>query len=346
MSDETKSKKELLNELAELRRRNAELEAQQASMEQVVKERDLLRAVINDLPNHIYVKDKEGRFILTNDSHAHFLGVATAADMIGKTDFDFHPHELATQYYESEWELYKSGESLVGIEIRYVDSTGKSGWALTSKMIWQDEQGQVLGLIGINQDITYLKQTQEELRQYREKLEELVAERTAELTQANHQLQQHIGERQQTEGERSRLQQELVQAQQQLIAELSTPIIPLLEGIVVLPLIGSIDTMRARDITRSLLAGISQHRAKIVIVDITGVPMVDSGVANHLHKTIQAAQLKGAQTIVTGISEAVAETVVELGIDWSHIETLANLQTGMVAALNRLGLILQRRKSN
>ncbi len=72
--------------------------------------------------------------------------------------------------------------------------------------------------------------------------------------------------------------------------------------------------------------------------------MVDSGVANHLHKTIQAAQLKGAQTIVTGISEAVAETVVDLGIDWSHIETLANLQTGMVAALNRLGLTLQRRK--
>jgi rsbT co-antagonist protein RsbR len=346
MSDETKSKEELLRELAELRRREAELEAQQVSMEQVVKERDLLRAVINDLPNHIYVKDKEGRFVLTNDAHAQFLGVATVADMIGKTDFDFHPHELATQYYEGEWELYRSGESLVGIEIPYVDSTGKPGWALTSKMIWQDEQGQVLGLIGINQDITYLKQTQEELKEYREKLEELVAERTAELTQANFQLQQHIGERQQAEGERSRLQQELVQAQQQLIAELSTPIIPLLEGIVVLPLIGSIDTMRARDITRSLLAGIRQHQAKIVIVDITGVPMVDSGVANHLHKTIQAAQLKGAQTIVTGISEAVAETVVDLGIDWSHIETLANLQTGMVAALNRLGLTLQRRKSS
>ena len=162
MSDETKSKEELLSELAELRRRNAELEAQQAGMEQVVKERDLLRAVINDLPNHIYVKDKEGRFVLTNDSHAQFLGVATA-DMIGKTDFDFFPHELATQYYEGEWELYRSGESLVGIEIRYVDSTGKPGWALTSKMIWQDEQGQVLGLIGIKQDITNLMQTQEEL---------------------------------------------------------------------------------------------------------------------------------------------------------------------------------------
>jgi rsbT co-antagonist protein RsbR len=345
MSDETKSKEELLIELAELRRRNAELEAQQAGLEQVVQERELLHAVMNDLPNHIYVKDQEGRFILTNESHAQFLGT-TAQEMIGKTDFDYFPHELATQYYEGERELYRTEKSLVGIEIRYVDSNGIPGWALTSKILWQDAQGQTLGLIGINQDITYLKQTQEELKQYREKLEELVTERTAELTHTNHELQQQISERQQSEGERLRLQQELVQAQQQLISELSTPIIPLLEGIVILPLIGSIDTMRARDITRSLLAGISQHRAKIVIVDITGVPMVDSGVANHLHKTIQAAQLKGAQTIVTGISEAVAETVVDLGIDWSHIDTLANLQTGMVAALNRLGLSLQRRKSN
>lgn len=343
MTDEMKSKEELLNELAELRRRNAELEARQASLDHIVKERDLLSALINNLPNHIYVKDLESRFVVTNESHAHFLGVTSAEEVIGKTDFDFFPQDLATQYYEGEHDLFRSEKSLIGVELPYIDGSGKPGWILTSKILWRDEDERVLGLIGINQDITSLKKTQEELRQYRERLEGLVAERTTELTEANQKLQQQVSERQQAESDRIKLQQELVQAQQQLIAELSTPIIPLLEGIVVLPLIGSIDTMRARDITRSLLTGISQHRAKIVIVDITGVPMVDSGVANHLHKTIQAAQLKGAQTIVTGISEAVAETVVDLGIDWSHIETLANLQIGMVAALNRLGLSLQRR---
>jgi rsbT co-antagonist protein RsbR len=73
-------------------------------------------------------------------------------------------------------------------------------------------------------------------------------------------------------------------------------------------------------------------------LDITGVPIVDSGVANHLNKTIQAARLKGAQTIVTGISDAVAEAIVDLGIDWSGVETLADLQTGLKVALASMGL--------
>jgi anti-anti-sigma regulatory factor len=144
--------------------------------------------------------------------------------------------------------------------------------------------------------------------------------------------------------ERERLQQEVIEAQKRAIQELSTPIIPVMERIIVIPLIGSIDSMRARDITRSLLAGISEHRAKVVILDITGVPLVDSGIANHLNKTIQAARLKGARTIVTGISDAVAETIVDLGIDWSEITTLSNLQTGLTVALGSLGLHIGGRK--
>jgi rsbT co-antagonist protein RsbR len=115
-----------------------------------------------------------------------------------------------------------------------------------------------------------------------------------------------------------------------------------MDRIIVMPLIGSIDSMRARDITRTLLAGISQNRAKVVILDVTGVPLVDSGVANHLNKTIQAARLKGAKTIVTGISDAVAETIVDLGINWGEIETLSDLQTGLVAALDSLGVKLSK----
>lgn len=149
-------------------------------------------------------------------------------------------------------------------------------------------------------------------------------------------------ERKRLEIERERLQQEVIEAQQRAIQELSTPIIPVMDRIIVMPLIGSIDTMRARDITRTLLAGIRENRAKVVILDITGVPLVDSGVANHLNKTIQAARLKGARTIVTGVSNAVAETIVDLGIDWSGIETLANLQTGLVAALTSLGIKLSK----
>jgi rsbT co-antagonist protein RsbR len=151
-----------------------------------------------------------------------------------------------------------------------------------------------------------------------------------------------ITERKQAEAERERLQQEVIEAHKQALQELSTPIIPVMERIIVMPLIGSIDTLRAKDIMRALLAGIRKQRAKVVILDITGVPIVDSGVANHLNKTIQAARLKGAQTIVTGLSDAVAEAIVDLGIDWSGVETLADLQTGLMAALSSLGIKLTR----
>jgi len=159
-------------------------------------------------------------------------------------------------------------------------------------------------------------------------VEKRVEERTAELKRET--------------AERERLQQEVIEAQRHAIQELATPIIPVMDRIIVMPLIGSIDTLRARDITRSLLAGIREHRAKVVILDITGVPVVDSGVAGHLNKTVQAARLKGARTIVTGISDAVAETIVDLGIDWSGIETLSDLQTGLITALDSLGIKLSR----
>jgi PAS domain S-box-containing protein len=144
----------------------------------------------------------------------------------------------------------------------------------------------------------------------------------------------------QIEVERERMQQGIIEAQRQTLLELSTPVIPVMERILVMPLVGEIDSARAKDIMRALLVGIREHRARTVILDITGVPIVDSGVAAHLDKTIQAARLKGAQTIITGISDAVAEAIVDLGVDWSGVRTLGNLQKGLVAALESMGIKL------
>jgi DNA-binding LacI/PurR family transcriptional regulator/anti-anti-sigma regulatory factor len=164
-------------------------------------------------------------------------------------------------------------------------------------------------------------------------LEQAYAEAERQVRQRTADLEREVAERKRAQEESARLQQEVIEAQKQAIRELSSPIISIMERIIIVPLIGSIDSQRARDITRRLLGGIREHRAKVVILDITGVSVVDSGVADHLNKTIQAARLKGAQTIITGISDAVAETIVDLGIDWSGIETLADLQTGLRAAL-------------
>ncbi len=155
-------------------------------------------------------------------------------------------------------------------------------------------------------------------------------------------IMQDVTSQKDFEDERERLLQQFLDAQKQAMLELSTPIIPIIDQIIIMPLVGSIDTSRAQEITRALLRGITDHRASIVIIDITGVPVVDSGVADHLNRTIQAAQLKGAHTVITGISDAVAETIVDLGIDWSKLETLRDLQSGLIAAFKRLGLRISR----
>jgi transcriptional regulator with GAF, ATPase, and Fis domain/anti-anti-sigma regulatory factor len=184
-------------------------------------------------------------------------------------------------------------------------------------------------------------QLYERVQQAYAEVEKQVADRTEEL-------QRETAERERAQAESLRLQQEVIEAQKLALQELSTPIIPMMEtpqgGIIVIPLIGSIDNERARDITRALLAGIREHRAKVVLLDVTGVSIVDSGVVNHLNKTIQAARLKGAHTIVTGVSDAVAETIVDLGIGWGVVDTLNNLQTGLLAALNSLGFEVARRR--
>ncbi len=179
------------------------------------------------------------------------------------------------------------------------------------------------------------ERAQESLERAYADIEEQVEERTA-------QLKQEVAERERAQEESARLQQEVIVAQQRAIQELSTPIIPVMDNIIVMPLIGSVDTFRAGYITRALLAGIREHRAKVVILDITGVPIVDTAVASHLNKTVHAARLKGARTIVTGISDEIAETIVDLGIDWSWIETLPDLRTGLAVALSSMGIKLSR----
>ncbi|MGQ9627999.1 MAG: STAS domain-containing protein [Anaerolineae bacterium] len=119
------------------------------------------------------------------------------------------------------------------------------------------------------------------------------------------------------------------------IQALSTPIVPISEEILILPLVGSIDTRRAGQIMESLLEGINHYQAETVIIDITGVPVVDTSVANHLLQAAQAARLLGAQVILVGISPEIAQTIVELGIDLSEVVTRRNLQQGIAYAMKR-----------
>jgi two-component system cell cycle sensor histidine kinase/response regulator CckA len=167
--------------------------------EALAAERNLLRTLIDSLPVTVYVKDAESRFILGNQAVAHYMGAQTPDDLLGKTDFDFYPRELAERYYADERQVIESVQPIIGVEEQSVNPDGTLRWALTTKVPLRDGQGKVIGLVGIGQDITQRKCQEEELARYRHHLEEMVQGRTAALTQANQQLTEQVMEREQAE---------------------------------------------------------------------------------------------------------------------------------------------------
>jgi rsbT co-antagonist protein RsbR len=130
---------------------------------------------------------------------------------------------------------------------------------------------------------------------------------------------------------------ETVARHQAAIRELSTPVIRMYDGVLLLPLVGTVDSHRAEQVMETLLTRVADDQAKAVIIDIAGVPVVDTRVADHLLKTTSAVRLLGAETILTGISAQVARTIVQLGVDISSMHTRSRLADGMELALRLVG---------
>jgi ligand-binding sensor protein/anti-anti-sigma regulatory factor len=163
----------------------------------------------------------------------------------------------------------------------------------------------------------------------------LIARQLSRLALRTLEQEKHIEEAQRAEQERVRLHAQVVEAQQAAIRELSTPLLPLADRVVALPLVGSIDSTRAQAVMETLLEGVAHYRAEFAIVDITGVSVVDTQVAQALVNAARAVRLLGAQVVLTGIGPALAQTLVHLGADLSDIITRGNLQAGIAYALDR-----------
>lgn len=129
----------------------------------------------------------------------------------------------------------------------------------------------------------------------------------------------------------------VIRQQQEAIRELSTPVLQVRERLLILPIIGVLDSLRARQLTEQLLTAIRTNRARVVVVDITGVPAIDLTVANHLVQTVNASRLMGADVIITGLSSGIAQTLVDLGVDLGIIQTVGDLQGGIEEAERLLG---------
>jgi len=138
----------------------------------------------------------------------------------------------------------------------------------------------------------------------------------------------------------------VIREQQEAIRELSTPVLQVRERLLILPIIGLIDPARARQLTEQLLRGIRTNRAKVVVIDITGVAAMDANVANHLVLTVESARLLGATVIVTGLSPEIAQTLVNIGVDLGKMTTVGDLQGGIEEAERLLGYkVLPMRES-
>ncbi len=167
---------------------------------------------------------------------------------------------------------------------------------ITVKFPARDESGAVIGVAGIINDVTELKRRE--------------AERLAE-------------------------QERLIETQTEALRELSTPLLPIARGVLAMPLVGALGPRRAQELLDTLLRGITEQRARVAILDVTGIREIDGEVATSLVTAARAARLVGAEVMLTGISPEVAQTLVSLGADLTGIATLATLASGIELALKR-----------
>lgn len=261
----------------------------------------VLQAALDAIKEPIFVKDREHRWIACNQAFCALLGQPYAA-VIGCSDPDYFSPEQAAEFWRADNVVFHTKQPLINEEV-ITSATGVTSTIYTRKYPLLDPQGNIIGLAGLITDISEIKQRQQQIDQLARNLAE---------------------------------QEATVEHQRLLIEQVAVPVIQVWERVLLLPLIGIVDSYRASRITESVLAAVAHASAEVLILDITGVPLVDTTVASHLMQGIQAAQLLGCQSILVGISPHIAQTLVELGVDFSHITTQATLQQGLLSALKLL----------
>lgn len=288
--------------VATLQARLAELEqreqAWQATELEFRRELELYQLALDNLPMRIFWKDaKDLSYLGCNAPFARDGGRNTAAEMHGLNDYEMGWAEQAALYQADDRAVLESGQARINYEEPQSREDGSVAWLRTSKVPLIDTDGTLIGMLGTYEDITELKRAEQARMEERERL---------------------------------------IEAQQDTLRELSTPLIPLTEHVVAMPLVGTIDTRRATQIMETLLEGIARLQADIALLDISGVRVVDTQVADALLRAARAAKLLGAQVMLTGMSPEIAQTVVHLGADMSGILTVATLREGLQYASKHL----------
>lgn len=245
-----------------------------------------------------------------------FLGVMgyTEDEVVGKLHRMFvDKDEADTPSYKQFWQSIGQGNSKRG-QFKRITKSGDPVWLESSYNPIFDASGKLIKVVKFAYDIT---------DQYNQALA-VMGEKSAQLEAALEESQ---------EAERVRLELD------RTLQEMSTPVTPIWEGILLLPLVGIVDSTRTDDVMRKTLDRISQTSSKMFILDISGVPTVDTAVANQLIKITKATRIMGCETLVSGVSSSIAHTIVELGVDISELRTTATLRDAFSTCLSEMGVL-------
>ncbi len=262
-----------------------------------------LQTVLDSMDDPIFVKDREHVWVAFNEAFCKLLG-RSREDLLGKSDPDLFPPEQVTVFWEADDAIFNSGETSENEEL-LTDEQGVVHTIWTRKYPVRDGD-EIIGLVGIISNITALRERLGAL----ETLEQTTKQQEARLT-----------------------------AQQELIDTIAVPVISVWDGILLVPLIGEVSDRRAALVLERLLHAISRDSARVVFLDISGVPSINEASAATLLRAISAARLLGARAEIVGVSAAVAQLLVELDVDLSTVTTHATLRDGLHRALIELGTI-------
>ncbi|EYF07700.1 PAS domain-containing protein [Chondromyces apiculatus] len=302
----------------------AENQALRGQLAEVQAERDRVQAELESARDRLRAGKQEGVHLLMNLSTAicylrgpdlvfeyangHYLDLVGRRDILGKPLAEVLQEVAGFGLRDLLLHVYETGEAYEGIEelgqkLRKDGAEPEPRWFDRVYQPLHGPGGQIEGVLAQVTDVT-------DKVLARRKLEQLGAEREA-------------------------LQEELIRAQQEALRELATPLVPLAEGVIAMPLIGSIDAERAGQILEVLLEGVSAQRARMALLDVTGVRTMDETVAEALLRAARAAQLLGAEVVLTGLGPGIAQALVALGVDFGGITTLRSLQEGIRHALGQ-----------
>lgn len=274
----------------------AELETLRAKIAELEAANRMHQLILDSLPQRIFWKDRASVYLGCNIRFAQDAGHTTPASMIGLDDH--HPSlpwtEQAAAYREMDRKVMAAGIAEINFDEPQERPDGSLNWVRTSKIPLRDAHGSIFGVLCMYEDVTALKMR---------------------------------------EAEEQQRQAEIIEQQAQTLAEISTPLLTISDTTIVMPLVGAIDSRRIQQIMETLLSGITASRARTVILDITGVPVVDTQVANALIQSAQAVKLLGAEAVLTGIRPEVAQTLVQLGVSLSGITTRGTLRDGIAYTL-------------